>query len=105
VTAEAAALDGVAAGTGGSAPGAPSGAKGLSLKGMMNIGVRPTVDGTRRVIEVHLLDYAGDLYDRTLRITLRAWLRPEQRFNGLDALKEQLAADRQNTIQELTKIL
>jgi riboflavin kinase/FMN adenylyltransferase len=75
------------------------------LKGMMNIGVRPTVDGTRRVIEVHLLDYAGDLYDRTLRITLRAWLRSEQRFGGLDALKEQLATDRQNTIQELTKIL
>lgn len=75
------------------------------LKGMMNIGVRPTVDGIGRVIEVHLLDYAGDLYDRTLRITLRAWLRPEQRFNGLDALKAQLATDRQNTIQELTKIL
>jgi riboflavin kinase/FMN adenylyltransferase len=82
---------------GGTAPGATTFAEGLPHKGMMNIGVRPTVDGTRRVIEVHLLDYAGDLYGKTLRITLRAWLRGEQRFNGLDALKEQLEKDRENT--------
>lgn len=74
----------------------------VAAKGaMMNIGVRPTVDGTKRVIEAHLLDYAGDLYGRTLRITLRAWLRPEQRFNGLDALKEQLEKDKQNATNHL----
>ena len=88
------------------APEAPAFAEGAindtEAKGaMMNIGVRPTVDGTKRVIEAHLLDYAGDLYGRTLRITLRAWLRPEQRFNGLDALKEQLEKDKQNATNHL----
>jgi riboflavin kinase/FMN adenylyltransferase len=86
---------------GGAEPKIPTFAEGLPLKGMMNIGVRPTVDGTRRVIEAHLLNYAGDLYGRCLRITLRAWLRPEQRFNGLDALKEQLAKDRENALLQL----
>ncbi|TDX01645.1 bifunctional riboflavin kinase/FAD synthetase [Dinghuibacter silviterrae] len=67
------------------------------LTGMMNIGIRPTVGGTRRVIEVHLLDYQGDLYGKTLRIHLAAYLRPEQRFNGLDALKTQLQKDKEDT--------
>lgn len=70
-------------------------------KGMMNIGVRPTVGGIRRVIEVHLLDFEGDIYGKTLRVHLGAYLRPEQRFDGLDALKAQLEQDRINTIKEL----
>ena len=101
-------LDGADAPPSGNAPApeAPAFAEGAindtDAKGaMMNIGVRPTVDGTKRVIEAHLLDYAGDLYGRTLRITLRAWLRPEQRFNGLDALKEQLEKDKQNATNHL----
>jgi riboflavin kinase/FMN adenylyltransferase len=68
---------------------------------MMNIGVRPTVGGTRRVIEAHLLDFSGDLYGRRLRVELRAFLRHERRFENLDALKTQLAQDRLDTIQHL----
>jgi riboflavin kinase/FMN adenylyltransferase len=76
-------------------------AGGGSAGGMMNIGVRPTVGGLGRVIEVHLLDYKGDLYGQTLRVHLEAYLRPEQKFNGLDALKTQLERDRVNTINIL----
>ncbi|HRD44548.1 MAG TPA: riboflavin kinase, partial [Ferruginibacter sp.] len=64
-----------------------------TLKGMMNIGMRPTVGGTKRVIEVHIFDFDEDIYHKTIRITLIKWLRPEQKFNGLDELKVQLAMD------------
>ncbi len=63
-------------------------------KGMMNIGVRPTVDGTKRVIEVNIFDFDADIYGATLRVHLKKYLRGEQKFNGLDALKEQLAKDK-----------
>ncbi len=69
----------------------------LLLKGMMNIGTRPTVDGQTRSIEVHLLDFNGDLYDATLKVIVRAFLREEKKFSGLEALKQQLAEDRRQT--------
>ncbi len=63
-------------------------------RGVMNVGVRPTVDGSgRRTQEVHLFDFDGDLYGRTLRVHLAAHLRDEKKFDGLDALKAQIAAD------------
>jgi riboflavin kinase/FMN adenylyltransferase len=68
------------------------------VKGMMNIGVRPTVDGTQRTIEVNLFDFSDDIYGCRLRISVRKFLRGEQKFTGLDALKEQLAKDRQQSI-------
>jgi riboflavin kinase/FMN adenylyltransferase len=67
-------------------------------KGMMNIGVRPTVDGTRRVIEVNIFDFNGDLYGKLLRVFVKKHLRGEQKFAGLDALKQQLAKDRENAL-------
>jgi riboflavin kinase / FMN adenylyltransferase len=62
------------------------------LLGVANLGVRPTVQGGRS-LEVHLLDFAGDLYDRTLRVGFVARLRGEQKFAGLDELKAQIARD------------
>ena len=67
-------------------------------KGMMNIGTRPTVDGTKRVIEVNIFDFDENLYGATLRVYLKKYLRGEQKFSGLDALKEQLAKDRHNAL-------
>jgi riboflavin kinase/FMN adenylyltransferase len=61
--------------------------------GVANLGRRPTVDGEKLSFEVNLFDFAGDLYGRTLRVALNAFLRPEQKFAGLDALKAQIAAD------------
>ncbi len=63
------------------------------LKGVMNIGRRPTVEGSSPTIEVHLLDWSGDLYGQTLTVNLESFLRPEQKFPSLEALKEQIAAD------------
>lgn len=65
-----------------------------ALPGMMNIGVRPTIGGTRRVIEVHLLNFAGDLYGLSLRVELISFLRAEQKFGNLALLQEQLNADK-----------
>lgn len=61
--------------------------------GVMNIGLRPTVNGTSPSIEVHLLDWSGDLYSKTLTVYLEKFLRPEQKFASLEALKEQIQAD------------
>ncbi len=62
--------------------------------GVANIGVRPTVEGDGRAhLEVHLLDYAGDLYDRRLSVTFHHKLRDEQRFASLEALKSAIHAD------------
>ncbi|MDB5201209.1 MAG: bifunctional riboflavin kinase/FAD synthetase [Ferruginibacter sp.] len=63
------------------------------LSGMMNIGIRPTVDGSKRVIEVNIFDFDELIYGRKLTIGFKKWLRSEVKFNGLDALKQQLAAD------------
>jgi riboflavin kinase / FMN adenylyltransferase len=61
--------------------------------GVMNIGLRPTVNGTRQTLEVHLLDWSGDLYGNTVTVSLEQFLRPEQKFESLDALKDQIRRD------------
>jgi riboflavin kinase/FMN adenylyltransferase len=63
------------------------------LEGVANLGVRPTVDGTARALEVHLFDFQGDLYDRELDVTFVRHLRDERKFDSLDALKAQIEAD------------
>lgn len=65
----------------------------LPHPGVMNIGNRPTVDGTHQTIEVHLLDWSGELYGQTLQVELVLFLRPEQRFSGLDELTTQIQKD------------
>lgn len=70
-------------------------------KGMMNIGVRPTVDGLNRVIEVNLFDFSEDIYGEYLQVTLHAWLRNEQKFDGLEELKAQLNKDSINARKKL----
>ncbi|PZD75184.1 Riboflavin biosynthesis protein RibF [Acaryochloris thomasi RCC1774] len=62
-------------------------------KGVMNLGCRPTVDGTHQVPEVHLLDWSSDLYGHTITVSLEQFLRPEQKFDSLDALKAQIQQD------------
>lgn len=58
-----------------------------------NLGVRPTRDGQRRLLEVHLLDWTGDLYGKPVRVEFLDRLRSEQRFPDLEALKGQIARD------------
>lgn len=69
---------------------------------MVNIGTRPTVDdGGRQTVEAHLIGYEGDLYGRRLTLEFIARLRSEHRFDTLEALSRQLAADRAAALQLL----
>lgn len=61
--------------------------------GVANIGKRPTFNKDDVTLEVHLFDFAGDLYGTTVRVSFVEFLRAEQKFDGLDALKAQIAAD------------
>lgn len=73
-------------------------------RGMMNIGVRPTIDGSgHRAIEAHLFDFDHDIYGEPITVRLRHRLRNEMRFAGLDALKAQLAADRSHALRLLDR--
>lgn len=61
--------------------------------GVMNIGNRPTVNGTHSSVEVHLLDWSSDLYGKNLVVQLVKFLRPEQKFPSLEFLKNQIQLD------------
>lgn len=63
--------------------------------GMMNIGTRPTIDGKNQSIEVHFLDQNIDLYNKKITIELLAFIREEQKFESVEALKKQLEKDKQ----------
>ncbi len=62
--------------------------------GMMNIGIRPTVDGQKKVIEVHILDFDQDIYEQNLTVMVYEYIRGEVKFDGLESLKAQLAKDK-----------
>jgi len=66
--------------------------------GMMNIGIRPTVDGQKKVIEVHIFNFDADIYENTITVSVFEFIRGEEKFSGLDALKNQLALDKQTSI-------
>jgi riboflavin kinase/FMN adenylyltransferase len=66
---------------------------GRVFNGAANIGIRPMFDPPKELLEVHLFDFAGDLYGQKIAVELHHYLRPEARFDGLDALVEQIAAD------------
>jgi riboflavin kinase/FMN adenylyltransferase len=68
---------------------------GSIYKSMLNIGNRPTVDGSKKSVEAHLFDFQGDLYDKQITIYLKAYLREEQKFENLEGLKAQLHKDQQ----------
>jgi len=63
--------------------------------GIMNIGNRPTVDGSYRTIEVHFLDFNEDLYNQNLTIELLSFLRDEEKFNSIENLIIQIRKDEQ----------
>lgn len=71
------------------------------LKGMMNIGYRPTVDGLHHKLEVHILEFDKDLYNEVLEIQFVKRLREEKKFSSIDELKQQLKLDKANTIAVL----
>lgn len=67
---------------------------GTVLNGAANLGIRPTIEGEPiELLEPYFFDFSGDLYGQTIDVALIAFLRPEQKFDGLDALKVQMAKD------------
>jgi len=73
-----------------------------TISGVLNIGNRPTVSaGLKKTVEVHLLDFSGQLYGQDLEITFLKFLRGEMKFSGLDGLKSQIA----NDVLEARKLL
>jgi riboflavin kinase/FMN adenylyltransferase len=76
---------------------------GVKYQGMLNIGVRPTVDGTVRTIEAHLFHFDKEIYGEDLQLELLHYLRPEQKFESLDMLVRQINADREQAFTYFSK--
>ena len=70
-------------------------------QGMMNIGIRPTLSDGRFMIEVNLFNFDEDVYGSELRVRVKKFMRPEIKFNGLDALKQQIAKDKLDVLNVL----
>tara|TARA_A100001391_G_scaffold101953_4_gene67848 strand:+ start:27067 stop:27993 length:927 start_codon:yes stop_codon:yes gene_type:complete len=68
-------------------------ASGQVLKGAANLGVRPSFDPPREVLEPYFFDFSGDLYGQEIEVALHHFLRPEAKFAGLDALVAQMTTD------------
>jgi riboflavin kinase/FMN adenylyltransferase len=79
--------------------------QGSLYRGMMNMGSRPTVndDPSLKTIEVHLFDFSRNIYSEKIRISYIARLRDEKKFQGIDALKEQLVLDRKMALRIFDK--
>ena len=78
-------------------------AEGKRYPAVTNIGVRPTVHGHGIIVEPWILDFSGDLYDRTITLELTHFLRPERKFDSLEELKAEIERNAQQT-RELCKI-
>jgi len=66
---------------------------GRILKGAANLGIRPSFDPPKEWLEPHFFDFAEDLYDQEIDVAFHAFIRAEARFDGMDALMAQIAAD------------
>jgi riboflavin kinase/FMN adenylyltransferase len=77
------------------------GARKNLYRGMMNIGFRPTVGGDKRSLEVHILNFSEEIYGSVLSLKFHHYVRKEMKFPSLEALKSQLAADK----EEVEKLL
>lgn len=64
-----------------------------ALPGVANVGIRPTVNGTRSLLEVHLFDFDSDIYGKHVSVEFCKKIRDEKRFDNLDLLKEQIFKD------------
>ena len=75
-----------------------------SFKGMMNIGFNPTVSGAHQTVEVNILDFNQDIYGKNIQVSLLEKIRDEQKFDSLEALKNQLANDKQTAENYFRKL-
>ncbi len=68
-------------------------ATGEELQGAANVGVRPSFDPPKELLEPHFFDFAGDLYGQEIEVAFRHFLRPEAKFDTIEALTAQMARD------------
>ena len=80
------------------------GIDGQPLNGVASLGTRPTVNGTVPLLEVHVFDFEGDLYGRTLEVEFVAKLRDELKFVSLDAMRVQMQIDAAQARDLLSKV-
>ncbi len=73
----------------------------IAYKGMLNIGYRPTVEGTNKKIEVHIFNFETEIYGEELEIVFKKFLRKEKKFDSLDELKIQLNEDKNLALKHL----
>lgn len=79
------------------------GIEGEPVRGVANVGTRPTVDGTRSLLEVHLFDFSGDIYGCYVHVDFLYKIRNERRFESFDALKEQIMLDSERARDYFTR--
>jgi riboflavin kinase/FMN adenylyltransferase len=77
--------------------------KGDFVYGIMNIGIRPTLNGTNQTIEVHYLDFDEDLYEQQLTVEVLEFIRAEQKFDSLEILKNQIQKDKEKSLTFILK--
>jgi riboflavin kinase/FMN adenylyltransferase len=70
-------------------------------KGMLSIGVRPTLEHSDERVEVNIFDFDEDIYDKMIRVYVKKFLRPQEKYASLDELVEQLHKDKANSLREL----
>ena len=63
------------------------------LKGIANLGFRPTFNGKKILLEVHLFNFSGNLYNKYLRVEFLKFIRAEKKFKNVDQLKKQIKID------------
>ncbi|TDO97178.1 bifunctional riboflavin kinase/FAD synthetase [Marinomonas balearica] len=68
---------------------------GLKHQGVANVGVRPTVNGKHPLLEVHVFDFSGDLYNKYVSVEFNCFIRPERKMSGLDELEKQIQCDKE----------
>ena len=67
--------------------------EGREYAAMTNVGVRPSVDGSKRLLETHLFGFSGSLYGLKLRVELHEKIRDEKKFSSVEELRKQIASD------------
>ena len=74
------------------------------LNGVASLGTRPTVHGTDPLLEVHIFDFAGDLYGRAIEVEFIAKLRDEVKFDSLELMTDQMQVDAAQARDLLSKV-
>ncbi|MGZ8537761.1 MAG: bifunctional riboflavin kinase/FAD synthetase [Flavisolibacter sp.] len=72
---------------------------GRKLKGMLSIGNRPTLNNSDKRIEINIFDFDGDIYDQIIRVIVKKYLRPQEKYGSVEMMKDQLAKDKENSLK------